>query len=124
MSSDQPAGGLRLSDADRDHLASALGRHYAAGRLDIDGLSDRLDRIYAAAGRDDAAAVLADLPALEPAGAGGPRPAGRGRHGESSRPEDGWIPTTERFRDPTTRRLMRVWVDPVDGTRHYVAEGS
>jgi hypothetical protein len=44
------------------------------------------------------------------------------RHGESNVPADGWQRTDEVFVDPTTNRRMRVWVDPVDGGRHYVAE--
>jgi len=44
------------------------------------------------------------------------------RHGESQTPADGWQRTEEVFVDPTTDRRMRVWVDPVDGSRHYVAE--
>lgn len=44
------------------------------------------------------------------------------RHGESQTPADGWQRTDEVFVDPTTDRRMRVWVDPVDGSRHYVAE--
>lgn len=44
------------------------------------------------------------------------------RHGESTLPADGWQRTDEVFVDPTTNRRMRVWVDPVDGTRHYIAE--
>jgi hypothetical protein len=32
------------------------------------------------------------------------------------------VPTKERFIDPSTQRVMRVWVDPGDHTRHYVAE--
>lgn len=44
------------------------------------------------------------------------------RHGESQAPSEDWQRTGEVFRDPTTRRLMRVWVDPRDGSRHYVAE--
>jgi hypothetical protein len=44
------------------------------------------------------------------------------RHGESTLPADGWQRTDEIFADPTTNRRMRVWVDPVDGSRHYVAE--
>jgi uncharacterized protein (DUF58 family) len=31
-------------------------------------------------------------------------------------------PTDERFEDPTTRRRMRVWVDPTSGERRYRAE--
>ena len=44
------------------------------------------------------------------------------RHGESQTPADGWERTDEVFVDPGTERRMRVWVDPVDGSRHYVAE--
>jgi hypothetical protein len=43
------------------------------------------------------------------------------RHGESNRPDPGWKPTDEVFRDPGTDRLMRVWIDQT-GERHYVAE--
>jgi hypothetical protein len=108
------------ADVARDHLAAALGRHYAAGRLDTGALDERLGRLYGAATVADASDVLADLPALvEPA----PRRHRRGRrHGEAASPDAGWLPTTERFRDPTTRRIMRVWLDPTDGGRHYVAE--
>ena len=44
------------------------------------------------------------------------------RHGESALPAEGWERTDEVFVDPTTNRRMRVWVDPRDGARHYVAE--
>ena len=44
------------------------------------------------------------------------------RHGESQTPADGWRRTDEVFVDPSTNRRMRVWVDPVDGSRHYIAE--
>lgn len=44
------------------------------------------------------------------------------RHGESSLPSQGWQRTDETFVDPTTGRHMRVWLDPMDGARHYVAE--
>ena len=43
------------------------------------------------------------------------------RHGESANAHASWSPTDERFRDPSTGRLMRVWVE-ADGTRHYVPE--
>jgi hypothetical protein len=42
------------------------------------------------------------------------------RHGESDRPESSWQPTEESFRDPSSGQLMRVWIDPADGSRHYV----
>ena len=44
------------------------------------------------------------------------------RHAESSLPAEGWERTDEVFVDPTTDRRMRVWLDPRDGSRHYVAE--
>ena len=44
------------------------------------------------------------------------------RHGESPTAAPGWQPTAESFRDPSTGRIMRVWVDPADGSRHYVPE--
>jgi hypothetical protein len=44
------------------------------------------------------------------------------RHGESDRPQPGWNATDEVFNDPSTNRLMRVWVDGA-GNRHYVPEG-
>jgi hypothetical protein len=45
------------------------------------------------------------------------------RHGESEGPGPDWRPTDEVFNDPSTNRLMRVWLDP-RGDRHYVAEGQ
>jgi hypothetical protein len=44
------------------------------------------------------------------------------RHGEAQLPAEGWQRTDEVSIDPTTNRRMRVWIDPSDGTRHYVAE--
>jgi hypothetical protein len=44
------------------------------------------------------------------------------RHGESAVAAGDWSRTDEVFRDPSTGRVMRVWLDPVDGTRHYVPE--
>ena len=45
------------------------------------------------------------------------------RHGESVLPADGWVRTDEVFIDPKNNHTMRVWVDPRDNSRHYVAEG-
>ncbi len=42
--------------------------------------------------------------------------------GERGMPEPRFRPTNEVFVDPTTRRLMRVWVDARTGERRYVAE--
>lgn len=45
------------------------------------------------------------------------------RHGESARPEPGWVPTDEIFRDPGTDRVMRVWADEA-GARHYLPDSA
>jgi hypothetical protein len=79
--------------------------------------------VAAAATREEAAVAFADLPALsgEAAGPSGDRPRwGRG-HGDADAPGPGWRPTNERFRDPRTNRVMRVWEDAA-GNRHYVVD--
>jgi hypothetical protein len=45
----------------------------------------------------------------------------RQRHGESDVAEPSWTSTNEVFKDPTTGRFMRVWLD-AQGDRHYVPE--
>ncbi len=113
---------MRATDADRDALANTLGRHYAAGALDAQELDQRLDTILGADTREAAAAAVADLPPLPRLPPAGKRTKWWRRHGEADAADPAWLPTTERFVDPTTQRVMRVWVDPADHTRHYVAE--
>ncbi len=45
------------------------------------------------------------------------------RHRESAQPHPGWQPTTEVFNDPSTNRVMRVWIDE-SGERQYVPENK
>jgi hypothetical protein len=112
---------VRLDDADREAMYETLSRHAAAGNLELDELERRVTLIASAETREAAAAVLADLPALPSPQAARTRPRwGRG-HGEADKPGPDWRPTDERFRDPRTRNVLRVWVDPA-GDRHYVAE--
>ena len=98
-----------------EELAALVGRHYAAGRFDGDELERRLD--LALAGSHDALDGLPPLPAVAPRR----RRWSRG-HGEADTAQPSWVPTKERFADPTTQRVMRVWVDPADHARHYVPE--
>jgi DUF1707 SHOCT-like domain len=115
-----------LSNGDREQLYDQLARHAAAGRLDVEELERRVTAVAVAQTRQQAAAVLADLPPLAaPAttpGATG-RPHGRRGHGEAERPAADWRPTGERFRDPRSKRVLRVWVDP-GGGRHHVPDDS
>ncbi len=114
---------VRLSDADRERLFDVLSAHAAEGRLDVPELERRVAALEAAVTTEDAAAVLADLPPLEVARPEAGHRTRRGHgHGEADRAEPGWQPTPERFRDPKSGRIMRVWVDP-GGGRHYVVDG-
>ncbi len=120
------------AEADRERLVALLREHYAVGLFDLDELDRRVGMVLAARYLDEAAAAVADLPgvpapgtaaARAATGPAAPRPARRRRgHAHADRPAAGWIPTDERFRDPTTRAVMRVWVDPADHSRHYVPE--
>jgi hypothetical protein len=111
---------LRLSDAERELLYEKLSRHAAEGRLDVDELERRVALVSAAGTREEAAAALADLPPLADADAA--RGAARRRgHGQADAPAPDWHPTQERFRDPRTSQIMRVWVDSLGG-RHYGPE--
>jgi Domain of unknown function (DUF1707) len=110
-----------LGDADRELLYETLTRHAAEGRLDVAELERRVTVVAQAQTREEAAKALAGLPPLAAAPARERRPRwGRG-HGEVDKPGADWQPTNERFRDPRTRNVMRVWVDPT-GHRHYVVE--
>jgi len=55
-------GEVRIGDADRERAQSTLSDHYAAGRLDHDEYSERLDRIWAARTRAELDPVFTDLP--------------------------------------------------------------
>jgi hypothetical protein len=98
-----------------ERVAALLGRHYAEDRLDADELDRRLDLAFAGS-----AEALAGLPVLGPVVK--PKRRWGRRHGESGVAAAGWIPTKERFIDPSTQRVMRVWVDPADHSRHYVPD--
>ncbi len=113
---------MRLSDADRELLFEQLSRHAAAGRIGIEELERRVAALSDAETREQAAAVMSDLPPLDD-----PRAQSRGRrrwgrgHGEAPAAAPDWRPTAERFRDPATNKVMRVWVDR-GGGRHYVVD--
>jgi Domain of unknown function (DUF1707) len=112
---------VRLSDADRELLFERLKRHAAAGRLDVPELERRVEVLAAAETHEAAAVVLADLPPLGQDSPPRQRPRWGKGHGNADAPAPDWQPTNERFRDPRTNRVMRVWVDPA-GARHYVVD--
>jgi len=110
-------------DAGRERLVAVLREHYAHGQFELDELNRRVATVLAATYADEAAAALAGLPQLAAPGAGGGQAKSRrGAHAQAAAPGAGWVPTGERFRDPTTRAVMRVWIDPADQSRHYVPD--
>jgi Domain of unknown function (DUF1707) len=111
------------TEADRERLVTLIREHYALGQLDHEELDRRVGLVLSATYLDQAAAAIADLPQLADPASAQPRPVKRRRgHAQAAKPAAGWLPTDERFRDPTTRAVMRVWIDPVDQSRHYVPE--
>ena len=82
---------LRVGDAERDAAAADLSDHYAAGRLTLDELNERLDAVFSAKTFGQLAKVTADLPGTGrlPWHAGSGRPGGpRARPGP--RPHSAW----------------------------------
>ena len=65
---------IRVGDADRDATATQLREHYAAGRLTLDELNERLEQTFAARTGADLNAVMRDLPSLDGAWARAGRP--------------------------------------------------
>jgi len=129
-------GRTLIGDAERNRFVSELNEHYAAGRLTLDDLRHRAEVVMSAVYLDEARAGMAQLPAI--AGTVSPRatrqdespPADGTRagwlrrkgHAQVTAAAPGWERTGERFRDPSTGVVMRVWTDPADGSRHYVPD--
>lgn len=86
---------LRASDADRDHTASVLQRHFTDGRLTYDELQDRLEEAYAARTTAQLDRLVEDLPDDRRAGTEAGRAAHRSRQGQDarSRPQLNYIAT-------------------------------
>src|SRR4051812_42326260 len=112
---------LRLTDDDKAALIKVLRGFVGDGRLNLEEFEHRVAVVYDANlwSEIDDAFVELPVPVPPPAPATSSR---RRRHGEAPKAQAHWRPTGEVFRDPTTGRVMRVWVDPSDGSRRYVAE--
>lgn len=122
-----PADSQPPSDTERDRLIALLREHFAAGGISLDELNRRVEQVLAAADLGQAETALDGLLPLRPdngiPAVTGPRRWLRRRgHAQSARAQPGWLPTEERFRDPSSGVVMRVWVDPADQTRHYVPD--
>jgi ferric-dicitrate binding protein FerR (iron transport regulator) len=71
---------LRIGDAEREQAATALGEHYAQGRITADEHAERLEQIWHARTRSELQPVFGDLPdpARRTASEGRPPRARRG----------------------------------------------
>jgi hypothetical protein len=118
---------MLIGDPERERLTAILRDHYAEGRLTMDELRRRAEIVLSASYQDEADQALAGLPAIASGTAVAARPPRRGLlsrrgHAESALPAPNWVETPERFRDPSSGLIMRVWIDPADGSRHYVPD--
>jgi hypothetical protein len=71
----RPTGPVRIGDAERDSAVSALGDHFAAGRLTREEFDERIDKAMQARFQSDLQPLFADLPgpaAERPPAAGWP----------------------------------------------------
>jgi len=57
---------LRIGHAERDATIATLREHFAAGRLTLDELTERIDGALAAKTQGQIDALMADLPRLRP----------------------------------------------------------
>lgn len=115
---------MRLSDPDRERLFERLKDHAATGAISLEELERRVELVARAETAAEAQAAVADLPTAVGTSApasGQARARGRRGHGHADRPEPDWQATPERFRDPRSGQVMRVWEDPA-GQRHYVPD--
>jgi hypothetical protein len=122
----------RIGDQERERFLLILREHYADGRLSLDEVRRRTEIVLSATYADEADRALAELPAIAaPVEASGPEAQARRRgllsrrgHAEVAQPAPGWQRTGERFRDPSSGTIMRVWLDPSDGSRHYAPDDA
>ena len=71
---DQPAGGIRASDAERDATVERLSRAAGDGRLTLEEFSQRMEQVTAAKTRAELDRLVADLPANPRSRVPSPRP--------------------------------------------------
>jgi hypothetical protein len=91
--SDGPGQPIRISDVDCEAVATALGQNAAEGRLTMQELDERLDRVFGAKTYAELRPLLADLPPSANAGvADGRSPGGRRtRRADSRSPRSRYV---------------------------------
>jgi Domain of unknown function (DUF1707) len=102
---------LRIGDAERDAAAADLGEHYAAGRLTLGELNERLDAVFSSKTFGQLTRIMADLPgpgrlswrAGQGWAGGGWAPAGFSHDGPFGLGEGPWRPANSSMAGFQTR---------------------
>lgn len=102
---------LRIGDAERDAATADLGEHYAAGRLNLDELHERVDAVLTAKTFGQLATIMADLPGP------GRLPWHAGPNGYWSSMHPGQYPTGGR----TFRGLTPIEPEPAEHGARFAA---
>ena len=87
-----PEARLRVGDTERFEAATALGEHFATGRLDQAEYDARVQAAYAGRTRADLQALFTDLPEPAPFRPRGPRPGWEAGRAARDRPRRGGPP--------------------------------
>ena len=77
---------MRVGDAEREAAAAELREHYASGRLSLDELNERVDKVFAATTRGDLNALMTDLPSARPGWSSAGTTGATGPSGSSALP--------------------------------------
>lgn len=109
---------IRAADEDRERIATALGAHYAAGRLTLEEFQERLDRAYAAKTLGELDGLMTDLPASDlsprPGPAGGDAPLPLRRVPGTVQASDGRRAAVRQFWLAVTVTVLVIWL--ISGT--------
>lgn len=112
---------MRIGDAERETATAELGDHFAAGRLTLDELHERIDLALAARTQGQLVRVMSDLPPArrEPRAPAAPAP-GQPPRGDSPRPASSGASHDGRLAAVSLLLLaMLIWVfTAVMFTRH------
>ena len=106
---------IRIGDAEREQAQADLGEHYAAGRLDHDEYTQRLDQVWAARTQSELAPVFRDLPGPGPAPGQVAWSTAAQRRRTSSRP---WPPRRPSARVPLPLLVLLVVLGVVAVVTH------
>lgn len=113
---------LRIGDGERDAAVSALGEHYAAGRLTQEEYDERSGAAWSARTNAQLWPLFADLPPLVAPGTA--RPAARSGHGLAGHGSSAWPEQSRRpwwLRVGLTPVLLVVLAVVIFGHLHVVA---